>query len=113
MTAGADWQKRLRAECERASQSRVAAQIGYSEGVVSAVLSGSYKGDLGAVQKAVEGAFMGATVDCPVLGDLAANKCLEHQRRPFAATNETRVRLWNACRAGCPHSRLTQQEDRS
>lgn len=100
------WRTVLAEECRGSSHARVGAKIGYSPAVVSQVLSGSYKGDLKAVQKAVEGAFMGATVDCPVMGKIAGNKCLANQRLPFAATNPQRVRLWRACRDGCPHSRV-------
>lgn len=49
---------------------------------------------------------MHATVACPVAGELRMHHCLQNQRMPFAATNPQRVRLYRACRAGCPHSRL-------
>ncbi|MGA9722692.1 MAG: helix-turn-helix transcriptional regulator [Candidatus Binatus sp.] len=97
---------RLRAECERTSQTAVAKLIGYSPTVVNRILKGNYEGDAAAVQKAIEGALMGATVMCPVLREIAANRCLEIQGQPFAATNPTRVALFKACRSGCPHSRL-------
>ena len=96
----------MRAECARSSQTTVARLIGYSPTVVNRVLKGNYEGDAQAVQKAVEGALMGATVNCPVLREIAANRCLEIQGQPFAATNPTRVALFKACRSGCPHSRL-------
>ena len=105
------WLKRLRAECARTSQAKVAAALGYSSSVVNQVLAGAYEGDLKAVQKAFEGAFLGAVVDCPVLGRLAAHRCLAHQRAPFAATNPTRVALYRACRGGCPHSRLGEDRE--
>jgi len=99
------WIDALRAACARVgSQARVAAQIGYSPAVVNQVLKGVYKGDIARVQQAVEGALMGATVDCPVLGELPRNRCLENQDRPFAATNPIRVQLYRTCRESCPHS---------
>lgn len=101
-----EWITRLRAECERTSQTTVARLIGYSPTVVNRILKGNYEGDMQAVQKAVEGALRGRTVMCPVLRELAANKCIEIQGQPFAATNPTRVALFRACRNGCPHSRL-------
>lgn len=100
-----DWIAALDAACRRESQKRVAERIGYSAAVVNQVLKGTYKGDLGAVEQAVRGALLHATVDCPVCGELPANKCLEYQRLPFAATNPQRVQLYRACRSGCPHSR--------
>ncbi len=104
-----DWLDTLRAECARTSQARVAAAIGYSPAVVNQVLKGVYPGDLTAVEKAVRGAFMGATVTCPILGEIASNRCLEEQRRDFAATNPQRVMLYRACRGGCKHSRITER----
>ena len=101
-----DHVERLLQECQRTSQAKAAARIGYSPAVVNQVLRGTYKGDLKAVKKAIEGALMGATVACPVLGELPSNKCLLIQAQPFAATNPTRVQLYQACRAGCRHSRI-------
>jgi DNA-binding transcriptional regulator YdaS (Cro superfamily) len=106
-----EWRKRLESECARASQAKVAKRIGYSPAVINQVLRGSYKGDLQAVQKAVEGALMGATVRCPVLGDLPSNRCLEIQAQPFAATSPTRVMLHHACRNGCPNSRIAREKE--
>jgi len=97
------WIVVLRDECERHTQKWVADQIGYSAAVVNQVLKGSYKGDLRAVEKAVRGALLNETVQCPVLGELAGNRCLAYQRLPFSAVNPTRVELYRACR-GCVHN---------
>ena len=99
-----DWVKALRAECERSSQGRAGDLIGYSSAVVNQVLKGSYKGDLSAVEDAVRGGLMGATVDCPVIGEIPRQRCIEHQRRGYAATNPTRVQLARTCPT-CPHRR--------
>ena len=103
------WLQVLRAECEKTSQRKVAADIGYSAAAVSRVLNNKYGQDGGRLDRfehAVRGAYMGETVNCPILGELPVNRCLENQRRPFAATNPTRVQLYRACR-GCAHN---QQE---
>lgn len=100
--AQGDWLQALRDACAGMSQREVGELIGYSESVVSQVLSGKYRGDIKRVRAAVEGGLMGATVDCPVLGVIPRQRCIEHQRRPFAATNPTRVQLWRACRS-CPN----------
>ena len=105
-----DWLDALREACRETSQARVARRIGYSATVISQVLSGSYKGDLRAVRRAVEGAFLGSEVDCPALGPIPANRCLSEQRRPLTASNPQRVRIWRACRAGCIHSRIREHE---
>lgn len=99
-----EWLKVLRDVCTKSSQAAVAARIGYSATVVNQVLKGKYTGDLQAVEQAVRGALLSYTVACPVLGALPAHLCLEHQRRPFAATNPLRVKLYRACRT-CEHRR--------
>lgn len=99
-----DWLTVLREACAASTQAAVAKRIDYSATVVNQVLKGTYNGDLRSVQAAVEGALMGATVDCPVIGELPRHKCLEYQRRGFAATNPLRVALAQACPT-CPHRR--------
>lgn len=98
------WMEELRRAATADGQSATARQIGYSPTVVSQVLAGKYKGDLTRVQRAVEGALMHATVDCPVLGDLPLQKCIEHQRAPKRYTNPMRVQLARACPT-CPNRR--------
>lgn len=103
-THESDWLVVLRQASKARKQSVVAAVIGYSATVVSQVLSGTYKGDLKAVQQKVEGALMGLTVECPVIGTLPRNRCLEYQRQPFAATNHIRVQFSRVCPT-CPNRR--------
>lgn len=100
------WISVLRGQCREHTQARVAEAIGYSAAVVSQVLSGSYRGDLQRVERAVRGAFLGEVVICPVLGEIPTNRCLEIQRQPYASTNPQRVRLYRACRAGCANSQI-------
>ena len=104
------WIRELRTQCEDKSQTQVAKEIGYTGAVVSAVLSNTYRGNIANVEKAVRGAYLGATVGCPVLGELQSNRCLEHQRAPFAATNHQRVRLYRACRNKCVNSQLKKEK---
>lgn len=99
-----DWITVLRECCQASSQAAVAKRIDYSPTVVNQVLKGKYAGDLSAVQKAVEGALMGLSVDCPVIGELSRDRCLTYQRRGFAATNPLRVALARACPT-CPNRR--------
>ncbi|MGX5776482.1 transcriptional regulator [Methylorubrum zatmanii] len=88
------------------SGAEAAKAIGYSPAVVSHLIANRYPGDLPTVMQKIRGALMGETVHCPVLGDLGRDQCLTEQRRPFAATNAARARVYRACRTGCPHSRL-------
>ena len=101
------WIQVLAEACDDRSQKAVADQVQYSPGVISTVLSNCYRGDVNAIQKAVEGALMNVTVQCPVAGEIGMQQCQAFQRRPFKATNSQRVMLFRACRSGCPHSRHT------
>lgn len=97
-----DWLVVLRAACANGKQRAVAERCGYSAAVISAVLNNNYKGDLKAVQAAVEGALMGAVVECPVVGELPRQRCVENQRRSFAATNPSRIAFARTC-PNCPN----------
>lgn len=98
-----DWVRILANHCDRSTQREAAEAIGYSASVVNQVLANTYKGNLSRVQSAVEGAFMGSVVACPVLGELPQQDCLRHQRQPFNPSNPMRVRLYRACHTTCPH----------
>jgi len=100
-----DWIIVLAEECDRTSQRAVAGRIGYSAGAVNQVLAAKYKAPTERIEQAVRGAYLAAVVDCPVLGELAADLCLEHQGKPWGSS-PMRIRLFNACRGGCPHSRI-------
>lgn len=97
------WIAQLRQTAAQVGQPKTAELIGYSTAVVCSVLKGSYKGDWTRVEERVKGALMGAEVECPVLGALPRDRCLDNQRAPFAATNPTRVQLWHSCKT-CSHN---------
>ena len=99
----------LARECDAATATAVARRLGYSVAVVSSVVRGNYKGDLGAVEARVRGAYMGEIVDCPVLGEIARDRCMKEQSQRFTATSALRTKLFRACRSGCQHSRLTRE----
>lgn len=101
-----NWLHVLKDEVERQGMRLVAEKLGVSKATVSQVLNNKYKASTHVIQQRVEGVYMAFTVDCPILGDIAANQCLEHQNRKFAATNHIRVALYKACRNGCPNSKL-------
>jgi len=97
------WIDALREACDASTQAQIAQKIGMSPAVVNQILKGTYNGSLTNVQKRVEGALMGAVVDCPIGIDMPLNRCMEHQIRPFAATNPMRVQLFRACKT-CKHN---------
>ena len=101
-----NWLARLRAEVTRTSQRQVAAALrdggGYpSDTLISQVLSGKYQGRTDKLRRLVEGYYLGATVACPVLGDISRHVCEHTQSLPFSPSNFRRIELYRACR-DCP-----------
>lgn len=92
-------------------QKGAAEAIGYSNSLVSSVISNSYSGSLAQVAGKVAGALMGETVDCPRKGEMARDVCLDWQAKPKATTSPDRSRMYQACRSGCPHSRIKGGSD--
>lgn len=103
-----DWIEALSRECDAASQASVARRVGYSAATLSYVMKGMYNGDLTAVEKAVRGALMALTVDCPVLGEMAADTCLVNQRATYSPHNAGRILLASAC-PDCAHNRTAER----
>jgi len=99
-----EWIIELAFQCDRTSQAVVSRRLGYSASTINQVLRKTYRGKIDRVREKVAGAFLGVTVDCPVIGELTLDQCLDHQSRPFAATNPQRVMLYRACRAGCSYA---------
>jgi len=106
-----EWHQELVKVAERLSQSQIAGRLDVSTAMVSQVLNGKYKAHrVSGFKEKFQGAFMGYCVNCPVVGELARDRCLEFQKREFCATNPTRVQLYHACRSGCEHSRIPTKE---
>lgn len=108
MSSGSDdlWLDVLRQQVEARSQGRVADELGVSKTQISQVLNGKYPADPADLRRKVEGHYMKVTVECPVLGTIPVHECKAHQKAEFGAHNPLRVRLYRACRAGCPNSKL-------
>lgn len=101
-----DWVEALANEASATSGEAAADRIGYSGAVVSSVLANKYKGRLDNVEARVRGALMGETVNCPVLGDITRDRCLDEQKCGFSTSSSVRARIYRACRAGCQNSRI-------
>ncbi|SFD72580.1 hypothetical protein SAMN05428997_14610 [Bosea sp. CRIB-10] len=94
--------------CKAESSRRVAKRIGYSDATVSFALANKYQnGDLPKLFARIRGALMGETVECPILGEITKDQCLDNQGKPFSTANPARARLYRACRR-CPNR---QQKD--
>jgi len=98
-----DWVRALAKECDLTSQVDVSRRIVYSTGAINSVLGKKYNANPKAIEQAIRGALMNCTVMCPVAGEITSTRCIELQRRRFAATNPQRVKLYKACRNGCQH----------
>jgi hypothetical protein len=83
-------------------QSLVAKDLGVSGAVVSALLSNSYQGDVPTLAARIRGKYMAETVQCPVMGTLGRDHCLDNQARPLVFTNPLRASLFRACKT-CPN----------
>jgi DNA-binding transcriptional regulator YdaS (Cro superfamily) len=94
-----DWIERLAIACASSSQAAVARRLGLSAGIISQALRQKYPGDMVAVENAVRGAFMNASIACPALGQIPTDQCQEWQRksRKFSNANNHRVRMFRAC----------------
>ena len=100
-----DWVVALATEANRTTAKAVAARVGYSNAVVSTVLSNTYRAPLAPIEAAVRAALMRDLIRCPGLDvDITGAECLANQKRPFPTSNPTAVRLYYACRGGCPHA---------
>lgn len=113
-----DWVDVLAQECDRpgSSMAAVGKAVGYSAGVLSSIFRNKYPGDMARVERSVRGAFMGDTVQCPVLGSIPVNECLQHQASPLVTSNRQRIELWQNCNGAgrvrvCPHSSVAKGSD--
>jgi len=102
-----DWIHALASACAGSTQVAVANRLDVSGSQVSQALANTYPADLAKLEARVRGALMGATVACPVLGEIGRDRCIREQDKPFSAASSVAVRLYRACRSGCPHSRIT------
>ena len=91
------WVETLAKACDATSQAAVAKSLGVSPAMISTALRCKYPGDLSRLEATVWRVLGGDVVQCPVLGELEGAVCLEHQKRPLAATSGFRVRLHRAC----------------
>jgi hypothetical protein len=86
------------------SQSKVAVELSASTGVVNALLHDKYLGDVDTFADRIRGKYMAQTVQCPVMGTLGRDHCLDNQKRPLVFTNPLRAALATACKT-CPNRR--------
>lgn len=105
-----EWVRALAEKCDATSQQKVGADLGRSGTLVNQVLRAAYgmnghAGRLDLFEARVRGTYLKETVSCPVLGAISTRTCLDEQAKPYANTNPTRVKVYKACRSGCPNFR--------
>lgn len=101
------WQQILAEQAKEHGQKAIAKTLGVSKTVISQLINHSYPGDMQRMQKLVEGAYMHRTVICPVMGEIPLHQCDKYQNNTVTS-NPIKLRIYRACRGGCPHS--TQAE---
>jgi len=105
-----DWVIALAQACAETSQAQAGKRINYSGSTISQVLSRTYRGDMMRMEEMVRGAFMAATVICPVQGEMTRNVCLEWQARPYTDASSFHIEMWRACQT-CALAARRQRED--
>ncbi|CDO60838.1 hypothetical protein BN1012_Phect2625 [Candidatus Phaeomarinobacter ectocarpi] len=102
-----DWVEALAEQVDAGpSQNQIAKALDLSAGIVSQVLSNTYKGRMDRIEQRVRGKFMGEKLECPVLGEIGRDQCAREQKKDLTFESPIRPRLHRACRSGCPHSRI-------
>jgi hypothetical protein len=100
-----DWIDALAAAAENArSQTELGKRLGLASSTVSAVIGNTYPGNIDRIEARVRGVLMNARIQCPVMGEIARNRCIDFQELPFSGANPQRAQIWKACRAPCPHA---------
>lgn len=88
----------LRQKISETSQAHVARMLEISGSALSQLMGGTYKAAPDSILERVREVYGGISVECPVLGEITLARCAQEQKRPFAATNPQRVRLYRECR---------------
>ncbi len=104
-----DWIEALARLATDTNATIAAKKIGYSSSLLSSLFRGTYSGDLDKLERKVRGVLMGVNVECPILGEIGADQCLDEQGKKHVGTSAVRTALYHACRNGCPNSRIVLQ----
>jgi DNA-binding transcriptional regulator YdaS (Cro superfamily) len=99
-----DWALALANACDAQGRAAVARRLGYSESVLSQMLSNNYGGNVEKVSAKIRAVIMAEMMTCPAEGPMALDMCQRHQaRRESDIQNGWHRRMFAACRSGCPH----------
>ncbi|WP_119167083.1 transcriptional regulator [Algihabitans albus] len=101
-----DWVLALARACDELGGHRQAGETcGISRATVSMLMRNAYDRDARQIEQRVRGRLLDAAVDCPVLGELRRDRCLEHQGRRLGdlGSSPMNVQLYRACQT-CSHN---------
>jgi hypothetical protein len=106
-----DWVEALAAACSRTNQSEVARRLDRSGAVISQILRRVYPAKTDRIEERVRGVLMARTVECPVHGPLATDKCQDwrEKAREFVLGSPSRRQMYRACHA-CPRFKPEGEE---
>lgn len=86
------------------AQKLIAERIGYSNAVVHEVVRNRYKGDHAKVAARVALCLATDSADCPILSRISHAECHAHQSQKTPGSTPLKIKLFRACRSGCPNS---------
>ncbi|WP_368166046.1 transcriptional regulator [Aeromonas sp. R9-1] len=106
------WLDVLRQAVKSSSLAVMAKRLGISRTTISQVCNQKYPGDLARIQRLVESVLMAREVECPILGSIPLHQCRAHQQRKSSevGSRPDAIKLWRACRSGCPNSELGEEK---
>ncbi|GIT85435.1 hypothetical protein [Roseobacter sp. OBYS 0001] len=100
-----DWIEALVAACDApgSSQSKVAARIDRSPGVISSLLRNDYRGNMANLEDRVRSTICISQVKCPALDWITSADCLNWRDQAVKLTSPSpdRVMMFRACQT-CP-----------
>lgn len=106
-----DWIEALALACVASSQSKVAAKLDRTGGMISQLLNNKYPASTANIEERVRGVYLDGQVICPSLGPLAVNLCQDWRikAKDFQVGNPMRIRMFRAC-SRCPRFLETSNE---
>lgn len=104
-----DWVLALAKEADRTTAVAAGKKCGFGGSTVSQICSATYGAqDWSGIEGRVRGALMNEEVDCPVLGEIGRDQCLDEQKKRFVGSSQQRTRLFHTCPV-CPNSRMKKE----
>jgi len=101
--ANEDWVETLHHAVATHGRAEVTDRLDCSQSLLTQLLKGVYSSPIEKWKRRVEAEFERDAVECPVLGEITADRCREERNKGFSASNPIRVKLSQTCPT-CPHN---------